>query len=84
MNRKEYTLKYAPDGMIHRYAVIMRSERWTPAFSTNSTARISQRLTARLKELMERHETLLPEIDKELAVLEEKVNGHLKKMGFVW
>ena len=84
MNRIEYTLKYAPGGMIHRYAVIMRSERWIPAFSTNSTARISQRLKARLKELMERYETPLPEIDKELAELEVKVNGHLKKMGFVW
>jgi type I restriction enzyme M protein len=46
--------------------------------------RISQRLTGRIKELIERYESPLPEIDKELAELENKVNGHLQKMGFVW
>ena len=46
--------------------------------------RISQRLTGRVKELMERYETPLPAIDRELAVLEAKVNAHLQKMGFVW
>jgi len=46
--------------------------------------RISQRLTGRIKELMERYETPLPAIDKELTELENKVNAHLQKMGFVW
>lgn len=46
--------------------------------------RISQRLTGRIKELMERYETPLPAIDKELTELESKVNAHLQKMGFVW
>jgi type I restriction enzyme M protein len=46
--------------------------------------RISQRLTGRIKELMERYETPLPEIDNELTALEAKVNAHLNKMGFVW
>jgi type I restriction enzyme M protein len=46
--------------------------------------RISQRLTGRIKELMERYETPLPEIDNQLTALEAKVNAHLNKMGFVW
>ncbi len=44
---------------------------------------ISQTLTNRIKELAERYETSLPEIDKEVAELEKKVNAHLEKMGFV-
>jgi type I restriction enzyme M protein len=46
--------------------------------------RISQRLTARIKELIERYETPLPKIDNELSTLEAKVNAHLNKMGYVW
>jgi len=43
---------------------------------------ISQWLANRIKELAERYETPLPEIDKEVNELEVKVNEHLKKMGF--
>jgi type I restriction enzyme M protein len=46
--------------------------------------RISQRLTGRIKELAERYETPLPKQTKEVTILEEKVNEHLAKMGFVW
>jgi type I restriction enzyme M protein len=46
--------------------------------------RISQRLTGRIKELMERYDTPLPEIEKELEELTSKVNAHLNKMGYVW
>ncbi len=45
---------------------------------------ISQRLTNRIKELAERYEKPLPELDKEVKDLESKVNEHLKKMGFLW
>ena len=45
---------------------------------------ISQRLTERLTELMERYESTLPEIETELAELNKKVRGHLEKMGFSW
>jgi type I restriction enzyme M protein len=45
---------------------------------------ISQHLTNRIKELAERYETPLPMMDKKVAELENKVNSHLKKMGFVW
>jgi len=38
----------------------------------------------RVKELAERYETPLPQMLTRVAELETKVNGHLKKMGFVW
>lgn len=47
-------------------------------------ARISQRLTHRIKDLAERYETPLPEQTKNFAVLESAVQAHLAKMGFVW
>lgn len=46
--------------------------------------RISQRLTQRLKELLDRYETPMPELNKQVKELEEKVNAHLVKMGFSW
>jgi len=46
--------------------------------------RISQRLTQRIKELAERYEMPLPQQLEEVKALEEKVNAHLSKMGFVW
>ena len=45
---------------------------------------ISQSLTNRVKELAERYEETLPEIDVRLSGVEAKVNAHLEKMGFVW
>ena len=44
--------------------------------------RISQRLTQRAKELIERYESPLPQINQEVMELEKKVNAHLAKMGF--
>lgn len=46
--------------------------------------RISQRLTQRVKDLAKRYENTLPELDKEVKDLAQKVDGHLKKMGFSW
>jgi type I restriction enzyme M protein len=46
--------------------------------------RISQRLTRRIKELAERYDTPLPQHNKDITTLEEKVNAHLIKMGFEW
>ncbi len=46
--------------------------------------RISQALTQRVKELAERYETPLPQAACRVAELEEKVNAHLKRMGFSW
>jgi type I restriction enzyme M protein len=46
--------------------------------------RISQRLTGRIKELAERYATPLPTLVTETETLTDKVDAHLKKMGFIW
>ncbi len=46
--------------------------------------RISQSLTQRVKELVERYETPMPRQVERVADLEKKVNTHLVKMGFAW
>ena len=46
--------------------------------------RISQALTQRVKELADRYETPLPQMTDRVTGLEEKVNAHLKRMGFTW
>lgn len=46
--------------------------------------RISQNLTNRINELSERYAAPLSQIEEEVEALMEKVDGHLKRMGFVW
>jgi len=46
--------------------------------------RISQALTARVKELAERYETPMPQLVGKVADLEQTVTRHLEKMGFSW
>ncbi|MDR2970988.1 MAG: type I restriction-modification system subunit M [Bacteroidales bacterium] len=43
---------------------------------------VSQRITERIVEITERYEQTLPEINKKVALLEKKVQQHLKAMGF--
>lgn len=45
---------------------------------------ISHRLTQRIKELAERYDTPLPQIENDVNVLKSTVENHLKEMGFVW
>ncbi len=46
--------------------------------------RISQALTARVKELDDRYETPMPQHAQKVAKFEQAVNRHLQKMGFSW
>jgi type I restriction enzyme M protein len=46
--------------------------------------RLSQQLTSRVKELAERYQATLPEIDGDVTRLTAKVDEHLNNMGFVW
>jgi type I restriction enzyme M protein len=46
--------------------------------------RVSQAITQRVRELTERYETPLPEINTRVSELEARVGGHLEKMGFSW
>jgi len=62
-------------------------DKWLSAVSlaiNSETERISQQLAQRIKELAERYETPLPQIDEKVGELEKLVNGHLEKMGFTW
>ena len=45
---------------------------------------ISQRLTGRVKELAERYENTMGELNHQTSSLEEKVKNHLKKMQLEW
>jgi type I restriction enzyme M protein len=44
--------------------------------------RVSQQLTRRVKELVERYETPMLQMTGRVAELEARVNGHLERMGF--
>lgn len=62
-------------------------DKWMPVLDQaiqTEMQRISQRLTQRVKELADRYEKPLPVQLQEVKSLEEKVNAHLAKMGFVW
>jgi len=62
-------------------------DKWMAALEndiSNEIDQISQKLTNRIKELAERYENTLPELDAEVEALENKVDDHLKKMGFEW
>ena len=45
---------------------------------------ISQRLTGRIKELADRYEHTMGELDSRTHALENKVTTHLENMGLVW
>ena len=45
---------------------------------------ISQRLTGRVKELAERYENTLTQLESTTKTEEDKVKLHLQKMGLVW
>lgn len=46
--------------------------------------RVSQRLAGRIKDLAERYETPLPNLQKEVEEYSKKVENHLETMGFKW
>ncbi len=62
-------------------------DKWLTSIKTSIQTEIdaiSQRLTGRVKQLAERYENTLIELDKETKTLEDKVSAHLEKMGLVW
>jgi type I restriction enzyme M protein len=66
---------------------IVTEDKWMKSIEKavhSETERISRKLTGRIKELAERYETPLPEVEKTVEELEEKVNVHLERMGFRW
>jgi len=62
-------------------------DKWMPSIISEVNGemeRISHRLSSRIKELAERYEEPLPQIEKEVDELAIKVEEHLKRMGFAW
>ena len=67
--------------------ILVVDDKWMATIEndiSNEIDQISQKLSNRIKELAERYENTLPELDVEVEVLEQKVDDHLKKMGFEW
>jgi type I restriction enzyme M protein len=46
--------------------------------------RVAQRLADRVKQLDERYECTMPELEDTVEALTAKVEGHLRQMGQVW
>ena len=62
-------------------------DKWLTALASaiqTELDRVSQTLTGRIRQLAERYETPLPELEKEVEELSACVDEHLKKMGAVW
>lgn len=74
-----------PKLTIEQIKTIVVEKKWLAAMETRINTEmenISHRLTRRIKELAERYETPLPQLDISVAELTAKVGDHLKKMGF--
>jgi type I restriction enzyme M protein len=67
--------------------VLVVEDKWLATLSGaihGEMDRISQALTQRVKELAERYAHTLPQLDREVETLSNKVEAHLKKMDFAW
>jgi type I restriction enzyme M protein len=67
--------------------ILIIEDKWMATLDTNihtELDRISQALTGRIKQLAERYAQPLPELTDKIELLGEKVDEHLKKMGFAW
>jgi len=62
-------------------------DKWLAALGSSVQGeldRVSQALTGRIKQLAERYATPMPKLATEVDALSDRVDEHLKKMGFVW
>ena len=85
LDAKAYT-KY-PELTEAEIKQLVVDDKWLAALESainGEMDRISQQLTARVKELAERYETPLPVLASQVDELEAKVKGHLERMGFTW
>ena len=81
-------LAYAqyPKLSIEEIKTLVVEDKWLATISAaihGEMDRISQALTQRVRELAERYETPLPLAASQVATLEQAVNAHLERMGFV-
>ncbi|MFC3074600.1 type I restriction-modification system subunit M [Shinella pollutisoli] len=67
--------------------VLAVDDKWLAAIDARihgEMDRISQALTQRIQNLAQRYEVRLPDLVANVAALDAKVSGHLKRMGFAW
>ena len=67
--------------------VMVVDDKWLASIENDVQSeldRVSQRLTQRIRELAERYVVPLPALSTEVDILTDKVNEHLKRMGFIW
>jgi type I restriction enzyme M protein len=79
--------KHYPTLTREEIKTLIVDEKWFTTIETkiqDEIIQVSQILDRRLKELTERYEKPLPEINEIVSSLEEKVNQHLERMGFSW
>lgn len=82
LNQKLYA-KY-PELTVQEIKTLVVDDKWLTTLKNSIDAeidRISQRLANRITELAERYETPLPEIERQVQELQDKVASHLLKMG---
>lgn len=76
-----------PKLTIDEVKTLVVDDKWMEAIEaiiSGEIDHISQALAGRIKELAERYETPLPNIDTDVKNLGQKVEEHLQKMGFTW
>jgi len=80
-------IKKYPTLTIEKIKTIVVDKKWIHSIEQRIRTEmdnISHRLTQRIKELAERYETPLPQLNYEVNELTEKVEKHLKEMGLEW
>ena len=66
---------------------LVLEDKWLAALSAQVQGeldRVSQTLTGRIRQLLERYATPLPRLNEAIETLAARVDAHLKKMGFAW
>lgn len=76
-----------PELTIDEIKTLVVDDKWMQAIEASISGEIDQicqALAGRIKELTERYEKPLPDIDSNVTNLENKVTEHLQKMGYQW
>lgn len=83
----DLTLKTFKELTENDVRILVVDDKWLTSIKASIQTEIdaiSQHLTGRVKQLAERYENTLIELDKETKTLEDKVSVHLEKMGLAW
>lgn len=81
------TVKYYPTLTDAQIKALVVEDKWLAALDADVASElegVSLVLTSRLRILTERYATPLPKLAETLETLRDKVDGHLKRMGFEW